>query len=256
MRLMGGKGSRNTPRKSAAEVWSDVENSQFHGVSLSSMRTGWDGAKELFDPRRADGVLRKLVPMADARLALAMMLLGGFVIFIFMLATAAESIYMGNLAAQTVSEISGIPQAGLDMSVILPIGLYQFVFYVIFATIANFAQEGIAYGIARATGGKGSFGQQAYLSSIVWMTLSYSLFVTLLAPFFCLAYLGILSVILVSFLYLMVYMGGRAYSIAHGLHPVHGAVISLILTIPKIILLLIATDWFTALMGLPKMIGG
>lgn len=252
---MGGKSAKASSRKSAAEIWKGVEEAQFHGVSLASLRKSWDGAKWLFDPTKAAGALGDVLPIADLRLGLAMFFAGGLLIFLLMLTTQAESLYMANFALETVAEITGDAMPQIDTGILAPIALYQFLLYVVFATAVNCAHEGLAFGLARASGGKGTFGRQFYLSSVVWMAVAYSLSATLLAPLFCLGYLGILSVVLVSFIYLMLYTGGRAYSVAHGISLPHGILIALIFGIPRIAVLLMATNLAASMVGLPQATG-
>jgi hypothetical protein len=225
------------------------------GIDTGAIMRSWDCAKGLFDPGKAVERLRAM-PYDDGRLAIALFFLGGLVIFALWFLSSVEYIYVLNFEFQTLGEISGeaIPQ--LEAGVLIPIALFQFTLWGIFALVLNLAHEGVAFFLARLTGGTGTLGRQMCLSSIVWLAVSMSMAAVLLGPLYLLCAITLASLLFVTLLYLGVFMTARAYSIAHDISLSHAAAIVLLLVIPRLVILAVATDMFSTLASMALPIGG
>jgi hypothetical protein len=243
-------------RPAAAEIWRKAGEYRVYGVSYGAMRRSWEGAKGLFDLKKADDTLKGLVPHADDRIAMATVLLSGLVVFAIALLMTLESIHVVNFASDTLTEVLGTAQQKLDFGIMLPVTLYYFLLYIVAGTVIFYAHEGVAYALARATGGKGTLTQQIYVSSVLWLALSISLVVWLLIPLPCLVFAAVLSLILVSLLYVMAYMWAKAYSVVHGISLPHAAIIVLLLMVPRLAIWAMVSTRLALLLGIPLSLQG
>jgi hypothetical protein len=251
---MGGKRKAEPePSRSAPPAVRPFENAfeKAFGMKTDDLGRSWEGAKALFDHGKADAMLRELIGRADERLGYALIGAGCLLLFVLTFAASAEYIHVVNFESRTVGDIVGEQLPTLDPAILVPIAAYSFILHAILTFGLNIAQEFAAFHMARLTGGTGTFRQQIYLSSVVWLAVSISWSVTLLGPLYCLAFVAIASLILVTFAYLMVYMNGRAYAIAHNISLLHGATIALVLVVPKIAIWMLASTELASAMGLP-----
>ncbi len=221
------------------------------GMKTEDLGKSWDGAKSLFSHEKAEATMKGLLERADERLGYALIGAGCLLLFALTFAASAEYVHVVNFESRTVGDIVGEQLPALDPSILIPIAAYSFILHAVLTFALNIVQEFAAFHIARLTGGTGTFRQQLYLSSVVWLAVSMSWSVTLLGPLYCLAFVAIASLILVTFLYLMVYMNGRAYAIAHNISLLHGATIAFVLVVPKIAIWMLASSALASLMGLP-----
>jgi hypothetical protein len=227
---------------------------------LRKLGRSWERAVSLFYPSRTDGALKESADTPDARLAVLVYALSGMVIFAIAVSTAFVSIEASNFAAETLSEITGEAPEYIDLSSLPPIAAYQFVLYVPFGIIINLLYEGLAFGLCRAAGGRGTLPQHLYASSVVWLAVSMSLVSSILIPIStldplpCLLFIALALMWLLSLLYLMVYMYARAYSAAHALPLLHAAVIALLLIVPRLAIWLFVTEQFASIAGLNDLI--
>jgi len=225
------------------------------GIRFDAVGKAWDCAKGLFDPQKAPEKLAAMASGGDDRLALGLFALGGFLIFAIWFLSSIEYIYVLNFEFQTVGEITGETLPRLELGVLAPIAAYEFLLWCVLAFIINLAHEGIAFFIARISGGRGTLGGQMYLSSLVWLAISISMVAVLLGPLYLLCIISIASLVLVSLLYLGVYMTARALAIAHKIEFAHALAIALVLAIPRVIMLAIAMDLLAALFGVGNFTG-
>ncbi|MEW6035435.1 MAG: hypothetical protein AB1529_02380 [Candidatus Micrarchaeota archaeon] len=251
---MGGKRKAEpVPSRSPSTAMRPFENAfeRAFGMKTGDIGKSWEGAKSLFNHGKAEPAMKELLERADERLGYALIGAGCLLLFVLTFAASAEYVHVVNFESRTVGDIVGEQLPTLDPPILIPIAAYSFILHAVLTFALNLAQEFAAFHIARLTGGTGTFRQQLYLSSVVWLAVSMSWSVTLLGPLYCLAFVAIASLILVTFLYLMVYMNGRAYAIAHNISLLHGATIAFVLVVPKIAIWMLASSALATLMGLP-----
>ncbi len=248
--------------RGSGDIWQRFISRRVCGVSLGELGRAWDSAKSLFDYTKTGESAKAIASDASApdngtgatgnraRISLAVVLLAGIIIFAISLLTTMESIEVANFASDTMSELSGTIQPKLDYSVLLPVSAYQFLLYIIVGTLIFYAHEGIAFAIARLTGGRGTLGAQLYAASVAWLAVSFSLAASLLVPLPCLVFAALLSLALVSLVYLMVYSYARLYSEVHGISFMHSLAIVLLLIVPTLAVWALATNFVADLLGL------
>lgn len=244
---MGGKREKNKPQSS-------FRIDEVGGMSVEAVSASWNGAKALFDFGKVDATLSGLLKYANRKLALWMFVLGGFLLLALAFLTTVESIHIANLESETVSDIIGAPAQAVGLEILLPVLVYQFILYAVLSLPINLAHEGAVFLLVRATGGTGKLDTQLYMSSVVWLAVSMSLAVTLLQPLYCLAAVALASMVIVSMLYLMIYVGSKSYALVHGISPAHAAALNILLTIPKLVLWAFLTNELAALLGLPALL--
>jgi hypothetical protein len=225
------------------------------GIRFDEITRGWDCAKGLFDPVKAPERLATIAPHGNDRLALGLFALGGLVIFAIWFLSSIEYIYVLNFEFETIENVTGEPLPQLELGVLGPIAAYEFLLWCVLAMIINLAHEGIAFFLAKMTGGHGTLGGQMYLSSIVWLAISMSMVAVLAGPLYLLCIITIGSLVLVSLLYLGVYMTARAYALAHGIGFTHALAIAVVLAIPRVLMLAVAMDLLAALFGIGNFAG-
>ncbi|MEW6723079.1 MAG: hypothetical protein AB1324_07485 [Candidatus Micrarchaeota archaeon] len=221
--------------------------------SGSGLRAAWDSALGLFDPGKAGARIRAAAADGNRDLGIAVFAIGSLIIFLFGVASTYESIQVTNFASDTFSEVVGAPQPKLDISLLGPAALHQFLFWVVFVFALNLAAQAASFGLARLTGGTGTFAQHIYAGSVVWLAVSVSLVATLFAPLTpilpCIALLAVVSVWIISFMYLMLYMNARALEAVHGLSMIHSLTITILIAAPWL------AAWYFALTTLAAMLG-
>lgn len=236
--------------KKTADPFAKMMPQSISGIRLETLKKCWGCAKALFDYKKAEAGLRDLLPLSQDRLAFGIFFFGGLLVFVISLLTSLESIYLTNMEADTIGEVAGQMIAKVDLSIIPSIALYQVVLYIIFSFLLNLAGEGAAFTLFKASGGKGTLSQQMSLSSIVWLAVAMSLSVALIGPLYCLGFVALISMLVVSIMYLMAYMGARAYMIVHGVSFFHALIITLPLVIAKLAIWVVATNSLAAFFGL------
>lgn len=246
--------TENEKRPTAAEIWRKAEEYGVCGVSYAALKTSWKGALGLFNHKKAAETLEALSKHANNRLALAVVLLSGLVIFGLMVLTTFMMIEATNYQSDMIAEIVGSPQPKLDYNILPSIAVYYFLLFAVIGTFIFYAHEGIAYALAHVTGGKGTLAQHLYVSSVVWLAVSISMAAYLFLPFLCLAFATILSLLLVSLLYLMVYMYAKAYSVVHGISFLHALMVVLVLIAPTLALWWFVATALAAVLGIPTSI--
>ncbi|MCI0503871.1 hypothetical protein L0Y65_04115 [Candidatus Micrarchaeota archaeon] len=225
------------------------------GIRFDAVGKAWDCAKGLYDPAKAPARLMAIAPEGNDRLALGLFALGGLLVFAIWFLSSIEYIYVLNFEFDTIGNITGEELPKMELGVLAPVAAYEFLLWGVLAFIINLAHEGIAFFLAKITGGRGTLGGQMYLSSVVWLAISMSMVAVLLGPLYLLCIISIASLVLVSVLYLGVYMTARAYSIAHGIDFAHALVIALVLAITKVLMLAVAMDLLAAVLGMGNYAG-
>jgi len=218
------------------------------GIRLESLMKSWEGAKRLFDYKNTEGTLKGLLPEADRRLAYALFIAGGALMFVFCLLTTLESVYVTNLASDAIIETSGMIPPKIDDSVIPLIAVSQFLLFVPIGLLYNLAFESLGFRIANALGGRGSFDAQLYVSSVIWLSASISFVSILLLPLYCFGILALASFLLISGAYLLVYLNARSYSIVHGMPFIRALAVVILISIPKLLLWIFTGDFLSLIL--------
>ncbi len=227
---------------------------------IEDARTTWAGAKDVFYllrmGKRAEGIksiddaLKPLLPLADLRLAISVIIISGILTAFLALVTTYESMQLANFAADALTQVTGIGQESLTWSNLLPIALFQFLLYVPINLVVTLAYEGLAFGILKVTGGKGTFPQHLYMASVVGLSMAFASVLSLFAPLPCLQIVAGIALIIVT-LYLLLYVEPKAYMMVHDVSFWHAVAVTVILTIPKLIALAFITNALAMLMGFP-----
>ena len=210
-------------------------------------------AKSLFHYNKAQHTLKQELPNANIRLALTVFLAAALISAILAVAIAAASMYMTAFEYGTLSEASNIDEPEIQWKDLVPVALFQFLFLVPFSLVFGLAYEGIAYHAIRITGGKGTFTQQYYLSSLVALSLTLSLVLGFLTPVPCLQILAVLALMVLA-LYFTFFVNAKAYQVVHDISYPHAFAIVLLLIIPGLLVILFAISVASAFFGLPAFV--
>src|SRR5512143_924293 len=227
---------------------------------IEDARTSWTGAKDVFYLLRMgerakrfksmDEVLRPLLPLSDLRLAIALILISGLVITFLAFVTTYESMELANFAADALTQVTGIGQESLTWANLAPIAVFQLLLYVPINLVVTLVYDALAFGILKATGGKGAFPQHMYLASVVGLSMAFASALSLFAPLPCLQIVAGAALAVVT-LYLLLYAEPKAYMIVHDVTFWHALAVTILLTIPKLVALAFITNALAIIMGFP-----
>lgn len=227
---------------------------------FESFQKSWAAAKDVYyftriwksskQYKNIDDVLKPLLPLADMNLALVLLILSGVILTFFAFLTTYESAQLANFASDTFTQVTGMAQTKLTLDSIMPIAVFQFALYIPFNLILILGYEALAYWIFKITGGKGTFTQQLYMSSVVTLSLSLASVLSLLTPIACLQIVGAIALVILT-LYISLYVNPKAYSIVHNISFNHSLAVALVLDIIKIFALALAMNTIAMAVGLP-----
>ncbi len=227
---------------------------------IGDARATWAGSKDVFYllrmGKRAEGiksiddVLRPLLPLADLRLAIVIIVISGVLTAFLALVTTYESMQLANFAADALTQVTGIGQESLSWANLVPIAVFQLLLYVPINLAVTLAYEGLAFGILKVTGGKGTFPQHLYMASVVGLSMAFASALSLFAPLPCLQIVAGIALVIVT-LYLLLYVEPKAYMLVHEVSFWHALAVTIILTIPKLVALAFITNALALLMGFP-----
>ncbi len=244
---------RRAPAKATATV-PDWKEFAVSGVRLGGLYDAWECAKDFFYPERRARAEGLAASGGDARLAFAIIILAGIVIFSIGVLYSLESIYVGNLLLETLGEVTGTEQPRFDLAVLLPSSAFQFLLYVALGSLITIAHEGVAFLLFRMSGGGGTLGQQLHAGGVVWLAAAMSLGASLLLPLPCLQWLAVASMAAITLAYVLIFMSARVYSKVHGVSGIHSAAITLLLLGPRLWVWLAAADVLAGITGISPMI--
>jgi hypothetical protein len=247
---------QNDVQADKQSIWQRIDSCAVYGINYPALKASWDSAKKLFDYKSVDFTLKEALPHANLCFAMGTFLLAGLLIFVLAAISMVESIHIANFASETLSDITTTQQPKLSFDIVPVVMVYQFLLYVVIGTVINLLLDGIAYGSIRVTGGKGTLHQQLHLSSLVWLSVAMSTVVSLIAPLPCLGFVAFISMIFITIIYLMVYITGKAYSIAHQIPVWHGLIIAGVLIIPRLLLWIFTMDYLAKLFNITKLMQG
>jgi hypothetical protein len=187
----------------------------------------WCSAKDLFYHDKIASTLDGALKHADARHTAYIFALAAFVTFIISVIATFESIEMTKYTADILAEVGGTA-VPMDFSGLGAMIVFQYMTYVPVTLIFIALHELLVYWMAKSTGGKGTFGQQFYLSSLVSLAMAFLSALYLFMPLPCLGILALLGIIVGS-AYLVLYVNCKAYARVHGISYVHALAISIVL---------------------------
>jgi hypothetical protein len=220
-------------------------------AAYKRMMKPWDSAKLLFNYREIDGALEKAIPDADMRLAVEVFILAGLITFIMSVVAIVGSAYIANAESATIQDAIGVAQPRLEpIALAAPIVL-SFIIYMPVSILLALALEYCAFRILRMIGGKATFAQQLYLSSLVALATAFASGFYIFFPIPCLQLFGAICLIIVN-TYLALIVAGRAYSIAHRIGPIPGFMTTLMMALIKLVAIFLIINSVAPLLGLPQ----
>lgn len=211
----------------------------------------WDSAKNLFHPKRVEAALKQEMKNAEVRLGVLVFLAAALLTAILTVAIMAESLYAAAYEYNIVSDMIGAAEVDVDWGALVPFTLFQFLFIMPFGLAFSLVYEGIVYKLMRVSGGKGTFSQQYYLSSLVALSLAMSIALGLLGPVPCLRLFVALAIIVLA-LYFTFFVNVKAYRIVHDISFLHAFVIVVLLAVPRILVVMYVVDAAAGLFSMPE----
>lgn len=213
----------------------------------------WESIKSLFSFGKAEETLRLEIGKADYRLGVYVFLLAAMLSAIISVAITAVSMYFSAFEYNTLAAAAGYEEAVIDWSGLLPWALFQFIFLVPAGLVFSIIYEGLAFKVMRITGGRGRFGQQYYLASIVTFATVMASAIGLLSVVPCMQLIASLGIVVLT-LYFIFYVGVKAYEVVHEVDFLHAFVLVLLLAIPRYIILAVAVNMVAPVFGLPDIV--
>jgi hypothetical protein len=135
------------------------------------------------------------------------------------------------------------------------VAAYDFILWCVIVFVISLAHEGVAFYAARILGGRGTLATQLYFSGIVWLAVSMSMVAVLVGPLYLLCAATVASLVLVTLLYLGVYMTARALAAAHGIEFGYALAISAVLAAARVLTISLAIEVLSALIGVSTLTG-
>jgi hypothetical protein len=224
------------------------------GLKIDDVAKSWQLAKDLFSFEKHVSAITEASQTSNASLAFGIIILAGFVLLGIGILNSAEFVLFANAKYDTMAEIMDTEMPSIGYDILVPAAAYQFFLYVVFGSVIMIGTEGLAYGIAKITGGKGALGQHLYASSVVWLAAGFSMMSSFLLPIPCIGIAGLLAVFFITTLYVMVYLYARAYSAVHGISLPHAMAISIIILLLRFTVWAAAVSIVSVALGIDPMI--
>ena len=225
---MGGKKAAVKAQKNGYAAGKLPRIESVAGIKVGDVAKSWQYARDMFSFDRHTAAIAEAAKTSDAGLAFGIIILAGFVLLGIGILNSAEFVLFANAKYDTMAEIMDTDMPSIDYGILIPAAGYQFFLYVVFGTVVMIGCEGIAFGLAKLTGGKGALGQHLYVSSVIWLAAGFSMVSSFLLPLPCIGIAGLLAVFFVTTLYVMVYLYARGYSAVHDISIPHAIAISII----------------------------
>ncbi len=220
---------------------------------VMTMKKGWDYSKDLFDYRKITSTIGQAIDYGTIKKAAWMIFFAAIITVIIAFATTLLSVHLVNFASDTLSEASGVPQPTLTFDKVLPVLLFQIVLYIPISIAIALIYEGVFFVLAKITGGKGAFEKQIYMSSVIGLSIAMTSGLSLFAPLPCLQVIAAASLIVLTF-YFMFFVSAKAYAQVHQIGGWHSFIMVLVLSIIRLAVLLLITNWLAVTFGLPPVI--
>lgn len=251
---MGGKKAQSKPRSASPAQGKLPRIDTVAGLKIADIAKGWQSARDMFSFDKHTEAVLDASKRDDIRLAFGIIVLAGFVLLAIGIANTAEFVLFANAKYDTMAEITNTEMPSIDYSILIPASIYQFFLYVVFGTVVMVGSEGIAFGLARITGGKGTMGQHMYSSSVVWLAAAFSMLSSFLLPLPCIGIAGLLAVVFITTLYVMVYLYARSYSAVHGISIPHGIAIAILMLLLRFAVWAAAVNIVSGALGIDSTI--
>jgi len=219
-------------------------------AACKRMMGPWDSAKRLFDYRDADVVLGKALADADLRLAIDIFVISGSITFIMSLIAILGSAYVTNAELDMIRDATQVMQPGLETGTLVAPIILSFVIYLPASILLSLVLEYCAFRVLRRIGGKATFPEQLYLSSMVALAAAFVSGLYIFFPIPCLQLVAMACLVIVN-TYLGLVVGGKAYSIAHRIGWVPGFLTALVLGALKLVIIFFLINAIAPMLGLP-----
>lgn len=213
----------------------------------------WNSAKDLFHYEKVEKTLKKEIPHAGVKKAFVVLVSSSLLLALVAIAVLLETWHMINYLSDLVAESAVAFPPPVTMDEIVPFIMFMVLFNMPFFIIYTFLYEGVVYGVMKATGGRATFAQQFYLSSIATLSLVFVSGLVLLTPVPCLNLLGTIALVVLS-LYFILYVNVKVYQTVHDVEFAHSFLVVAVLLVPKLWLMLTASNAAAAFFGLPQSI--
>ncbi|MBD3209875.1 hypothetical protein GF318_00665 [Candidatus Micrarchaeota archaeon] len=211
----------------------------------------WNSIKNLFHYQQIEDTMKKELPYSNLQLALVVagvsVLVSSLVYIVMMVETLHMVNYLSDLAAQ---EIVNSPPV-LTMENITSFALFQLFFNAPLFLAVFLIFEALAFGAFKISGGKGTFEQQIYLSSLVLFAMNISTVLGLALPLPCLNLLSVPALLILT-LYFILFVNVKAYGLVHDVSFLHGLTVLILLGIPRLWVLVVVPEMAAGLFGLPN----
>jgi hypothetical protein len=218
---------------------------------MHTVQRVWDSTIKLFKHEKVEEVLKGELPRADLRLASTLVLVSSFLMAALSFVILLEQKHILEFAFDTASDQGIEVPALIGQDQVLLFAMFQLLFNVPFFVVFIFAYEGITFSIMKATGGKGSFTSQFYLSSLVMLAMALTSGLGLLTPLPCMEIIGMVALTVLT-LYLILFVQVKAYQIVHEVSFLHSLSVVALLVVPRFWALFTVTNAAAAFFGLPQ----
>lgn len=220
------------------------------GALLTSIKKPWDSAAKVFNYNTAEKALQEAVPDASTRMAVWVFILSGIITFIMAVAAIYCSAFIANTQSNAMQSATGVYQPTVGINDFMAPATLAFITYLPVGLALALLLEFLAYHALKAMGGKGTFAQQLYLSSIVALAMSFISGLNIFAPVPCLQIIGGMCLIAAD-VYLALFVTSKAYSVAHKLGVMPCVVVAIVLNLIKLGVLYLAINSVSAALGMP-----
>ena len=223
--------------------------------TITPFARSWESAKNLFHHDRIASTLDGALKHADARHTAYIFVLAASITFIMSVIATLESLEMAKYTVDMIAEASEIAAPAIDFSNLEAIFVFQYMTYIPVTLIFIAIHELLVYWIAKFTGGKGKFGQQFYLSSLVSLAVAFLSALYLITPLNpCLGIVTMAGVFIGS-VYLVLYVNCKAYARVHDISYTHALAINIVLLAPRMVAMYFISEAITGLLGLGPITG-
>ena len=205
-------------------------------------------AANLFDPKKVEEIFKENMKNASTKTGLILFFMSGIITLIFGLLSSLEVSYILNYYQEIASQaIEGAAALSIESAVFLAI--VDLFIWIPFFVIFIFIYEKIIYHVFKAIGGKGSFEQQYYASSLVSLALGFTTTLSLVVPIPCFNLIALVAMLALT-VYFSLFVNVKAYEIVHGIPFLHCFIVSLLFIIPKTIVLTLAPEMIISFLGI------
>ncbi|NYZ74100.1 hypothetical protein H0O00_03080 [Candidatus Micrarchaeota archaeon] len=222
-------------------------------TGLAPLARSWHSAKDLFYPGRVARTIDEALKHPDINIATPIFVLSAFMTLALSLISTVESVHLAEYTMGIIADMGATPPM-LDFSNLGAMVVYQYVMYVPVALLFIAIHEVLVYRIARATGGKGDFGRQFYLSSLVALSMAFLSVLYLFMPLPCINFLALAGLV-VGGLYLSLYVNSKIYAKVHGIGYMHALAINIAVSVLRIAAIYFLMSGILSLLGLPTTAG-